>query len=105
MGIKSLGYVVIETVQPEKWDHFLTKVAGVMRALDAADGAAQYRIDQRPFRLRIEKSSRDWFKAAGYEVADEAALSSLKNRVIEAGLDVEALSAEECALRGVLCVS
>lgn len=101
MGIKSLGYVVIETVQPEKWDHFLTKVAGVMRALDAADGAAQYRIDQRPFRLRIEKSSRDWFKAAGYEVADEAALSSLKNRVIEAGLDVEALSAEECALRGV----
>jgi 3,4-dihydroxy-9,10-secoandrosta-1,3,5(10)-triene-9,17-dione 4,5-dioxygenase len=101
MGIKALGYVVIETAQPEKWDHFMTQVAGVMRAQDAADGAAQYRIDQRSFRFRIEKSGRDWFAAAGYEVTDEAALASLKNRIGEAGREVEALSAEECALRGV----
>ena len=38
MGVKALGYVVIETAQPEKWDEFLTQVAGVMRADDAADG-------------------------------------------------------------------
>ncbi|MFM2410081.1 MAG: hypothetical protein RL481_909, partial [Pseudomonadota bacterium] len=101
MGIKALGYVVIETTQPEKWDHFLTQIAGAMRAPDAADGAAQYRIDQRPFRFRIEKSVRDWFKAAGYEVGDEAALTSLKTRLGEAGRDVEALSAEECTSRGV----
>ena len=40
MGVKALGYVVVETAQPEKWEHFLTQVAGVMRAPDAADGAA-----------------------------------------------------------------
>ena len=77
MGIKALGYVVIETAQPDKWDEFLTQVAGVMRAPDAADGAAQYRIDDAPFRFRIEATGREWFQAAGYEVADAAALAAL----------------------------
>ena len=62
MGIKALGYVVIETAQPDKWDEFLTQVAGVMRAPDAADGAAQYRIDDAPFRFRIEATGREWFQ-------------------------------------------
>ncbi len=101
MGIKALGYVVIETAQPDRWDHFLTQVAGVMRAPDAADGAAQYRIDQRSFRFRIEQSDREWFKAAGYEVADAAALEALADRVRAAGHAIEPLSADEAALRGV----
>jgi 3,4-dihydroxy-9,10-secoandrosta-1,3,5(10)-triene-9,17-dione 4,5-dioxygenase len=93
--------VVIETTQPDRWDHFLTQVAGVMRAPDAADGAAQYRVDQRPFRLRIERSEREWFKAAGYEVADAAALSALAERVADAGRPVEPFSADEASSRGV----
>ena len=32
MGVKALGYVVVETAQPGKWDEFLTQVAVVMRA-------------------------------------------------------------------------
>ena len=72
MAVKSLGYVVIETAKPREWDRFLTQLAGVMRAPDAADGAMQFRIDDRPFRFRIEQSNREWFKAAGYEVADAA---------------------------------
>ena len=39
MAIKALGYVVIQTAQLQRWDHFLTQVAGVMRAPDAADPA------------------------------------------------------------------
>ena len=101
MGIKALGYVVIEATQPERWDHFLTQLAGVMRAPDAADGAMQFRIDQRPFRFRIEKSDRDWFQAAGYEVADQAALDALAEAVRAAGRPVEPLSADEAALRGI----
>lgn len=101
MGIRALGYVVIETAQPDKWNHFLTEFAGVMRAPDAEDGAMQYRVDQRPFRFRIEKSGREWFKAAGYELADSGELVALKSRVEAAGRSVELLSAKECALRGV----
>lgn len=100
MGIKALGYVVIETAQPEKWDEFLTQVAGVMRAPDAADGAALYRIDQRPFRLRIENTGREWFKAAGYEV-DQDALDHLARRVEEAGRPVEWAADDEARARGV----
>lgn len=101
MRVKALGYVVIETAQPEKWDHFLTQMVGVMRAEDATDGAAQYRIDQRPFRFQIERSNREWFKAAAYEVADGAALSQLRDATRAAGRPVDDFSADDAALRGV----
>lgn len=101
MGIKALGYVVIETAQPEKWDHFLTEVAGVMRAPDAADGAAQYRIDERPFRFRIESGTGERLVAAGYEVASDTALVELAYAVRAAGRPVEIATEEEEALRGV----
>ena len=100
MGIKALGYVVIETAQPDEWNRFLTEFVGVMRAPDAADGAALYRVDDRVFRFRIEKSNREWFKAAGYEVADRAALDKLAADVAAAGRPVEWASAEEAAGRG-----
>lgn len=101
MGIKALGYVVIETAQPEKWDHFLTQLVGAMRTTDAADGAAQYRVDQRPFRLRIEKSGREWFKVAGYEVADSATLDELQRKITAAGRATDKLTVDECLLRCV----
>lgn len=101
MGVKALGYLVIETAQPDKWDECLTEVAGAMRAPDAGDGAAQYRIDDRPVRFRIERSDREWFKAAGYEVADAATLDALAERIRVAGRPVEPLNPDEAASRGV----
>mgnify|MGYP002780053859 CR=1 FL=1 len=101
MGVKSLGYVVVETAKPQEWDRFLTGLAGAMRAPDAADGAMQFRIDDRPFRFRIETSQRDRFRAAGYEVADHAALEALAERVAAAGRPVARMNAELAALRGV----
>lgn len=102
MGVKSLGYVVVETAQPEEWDRFLTRVAGVMRAPDAADGAALYRVDDRPFRFRIERGARERLIAPGYEVDSEAALDELAARIATAGRPVEWGTPGEAALR---CVS
>lgn len=101
MGIKALGYVIIETAQPDRWSAFLTDLAGVMRVRDAADGAMQFRIDDRPFRFRIEPSDREWFKAAGYEVADRDALEDLAGRIAAAGRSVERFTAGAAALRQV----
>ena len=101
MGIKALGYVVIETAQPQRWDHFLTQLAGVMRAPDAADGAQLYRIDQRPFRFRIEPGAQDRFVAAAYEVDSDGALDALASAIAAAGQPVTPGSAVEAALRGV----
>jgi 3,4-dihydroxy-9,10-secoandrosta-1,3,5(10)-triene-9,17-dione 4,5-dioxygenase len=101
MGIKALGYVVIQTAQPERWDHFLTQVAGVMRAPDAADGAQLYRIDERPFRFRIEVGAGEKFIAAAYAVDGAAALDALADAIATNGQPVTQGSAEAAALRGV----
>ncbi|MBK6296669.1 MAG: VOC family protein [Sphingomonadales bacterium] len=102
MGVQALGYVVIETAQPEKWNHFLTEMAGAMRAEDAADGAAQYRIDERPFRFRIEPSNREWFKAAAYRVTDRKALEHMANVIEAAGRAISHLDNSEVELRQVV---
>lgn len=101
MAVKSLGYVVIETAQPETWDRFLTEVAGAMRADDAPDGAAQYRIDSRPFRFRLQAGAAERFVASGLEVADSASFAQLADAIRAAGRPVEVCSAEEASSRRV----
>lgn len=100
MGIKALGYVVVETTKPAEWDQFLTEFVGVMRTTSAPDGAALYRADDRLFRFRIEEGAREWFVAAGYEVADRAALEALARKASAAGGTVTWASAEQAAGRG-----
>lgn len=101
MGIKALGYVVIETTKPDIWDKYLTDIVGVMRAADPGDGAAHYRIDDRPFRFRIERGVRDELTAAAYELADAAAFDAMAAAISAAGRPVEQGSAAEAAVRGV----
>lgn len=101
MGVKALGYVIVESADPARWNRFMTQLVGAMRAPDSADGAMLFRVDQRPFRFRVEAGSREHFTAAGYEVADGAALAALAAAVAAAGHTVEQGSAEAAALRGV----
>ena len=101
MGVKSLGYAVVETTRPEEWDRFLTEAVGVMRGSSATDGAALYRVDERPFRFRIERGGADRLAASGYEMADGAALDALAERIRVAGRPVEMGSPELAASRCV----
>jgi 3,4-dihydroxy-9,10-secoandrosta-1,3,5(10)-triene-9,17-dione 4,5-dioxygenase len=101
MAVKSLGYVVIETAQPQEWERFLTRVAGVMRAPDAPDGAALYRVDDRPFRFRIETGTHERLIAPAYEVDTPAALDALATAIAAAGRPIEQACAAEADARGV----
>ena len=101
MSVKSLGYVVIEAINPSEWDRFLTRVAGVMRIDDAADGAALYRIDDRVFRFRIEKGTIDRLAVSGLEVESADKLTALRERIDAAGFKVTDLSADTLRGRGV----
>lgn len=101
MGIKSLGYVVIRTAQPEAWDRFMTDIVGTMRAASPADGVACYRIDDRPFRFWIERGEDDLLVAAAYDMGDQASLDALVAKLEEAGRPVEPLSPHEASARGV----
>ena len=101
MAVKALGYVVIETAKLQAWDHFLTQVAGVMRVADSADGAALYRIDDRPFRFRLQKGASERLVAAGYEVSNEAAFDALALAIGNSGRPVEICPADEASFRSV----
>jgi len=101
MGIKALGYVVIETAKPAEWDHFLTDVVGVMRGESAEPGVALYRIDDRPFRFRVERGVTERLTAAAYEVEDAVQLAALKAQITAAGRSVSDGSPEEAAVRKV----
>lgn len=100
MGIKALGYVVIGTRKLDDWHRFLTEVAGVMPAAQIGK-ARTYRIDERAMRFLIEPADEERLSAAGYAVADEAALAALKARIAAAGRPLEDGSAAEAAARGV----
>lgn len=89
MAIKQLGYVIIETAKTGEWHSFLTKVAGVMPAKNPADSAAHYRIDNRPFRFRIEAAQSERLAAAAYEIDTREALDALARRIEAAGQPVE----------------
>ncbi|MEN9682702.1 MAG: hypothetical protein RLZZ427_453 [Pseudomonadota bacterium] len=101
MSVKSLGYVVVETAQPAEWDRFLTQVAGAMRAPDAADGAALYRVDDRPFRFRIQPGTAERLIAPAFEVASKAEFDALAARLAAAGRPVTLADAATASGRGV----
>lgn len=101
MGIKALGYLVVETAKPDEWHHFLTDVVGVMSAAEGPDGVSLYRIDGRPFRFWIQKGAVERLLAAAYEVGNASELDDLKARIAAAGRPVEDGSAEDAKARGV----
>ncbi|MDE2435625.1 MAG: VOC family protein [Sphingomonadales bacterium] len=101
MGIKALGYLVITTAKPAEWDQFLTEVVGVMKAAGGPKGVSLYRVDDRVFRFWVQEGGEERLSAAGYEVADAAALAALRARVVAAGRPVEDGTADEAAARGV----
>ncbi|MDD3798882.1 MAG: VOC family protein [Novosphingobium sp.] len=101
MGVKELGYVIVQTAKMADWDHFMTEVVGVMRGEGAPGGGAFYRVDDRPFRFWIKPGEGEHFEAAGYQVADEVAWNVLKEAIAAAGRPVEDGTAEEAKVRGV----
>ncbi len=101
MGVKALGYVIVETAKMAEWDRFMTEVVGVMRGENAPADSNFYRVDDRPFRFWIQPGPEERFIAAGYEVADAAALDALRVAVAAAGRPVEDGSADAAKVRGV----
>lgn len=101
MGVKALGYVVVETARTDEWDRFLTGVAGVMPAGSPRAGVNTYRIDDRPFRFWIEAAAQERFAAAGYEMVSADAYDALAARVAAAGRPVQHATAEQAAERQV----
>lgn len=102
MSVRSLGYVRIESADPQKWLQFGTQVLGLMHATTMPDDGSVYlRMDARPFRFAIFPGSSDRLACTGWELQDEADLEAVKQRLLKAGKPVAEGSREECESRRV----
>jgi len=101
MGVKSLGYVVIETRDPGAWDRFMTEVVGLMPAPAVGETARCYRMDARPFRFRIEQGDSEKLVAPGWDMGGQASFDAAVDALRAAGRPVTLADEASAATRGV----
>lgn len=97
---RALGYVVIESTDLARWEHFATRVIGMRVAPSLReDGVLYLKMDDYAWRFRIVQSARDRFARAGWEVAGPAAFAQAARELEAAGIAVRHASPEEAAAR------
>lgn len=102
MGVKSLGYVWIESTDPAKWLHYGTQVLGLMVAPTMPDDGNVYlKMDARPYRFAIAKGNSDRLQLCGWELISEAAFVQMQDSLRQAGVAFSTGSADEARLRRV----
>lgn len=105
MAVQSLGYVVIETQDLAKWRDFAVDVVGAMPAQSGRDDVLLFRIDDRAFRLWVQKGEKDAFIAPGWEFAGKADFDAALDRLRAAGRPVEIADIMEARERKVYALA
>lgn len=101
MAVISLGYVIVEARDLDAWRDFACGIAGLMAAPSPEDDVALFRMDDRPWRLRVQKSEQNRFLSPGWECADRESFESLLGRLEAAGRPVERAGVMEARGRQV----
>ncbi|HUD95578.1 VOC family protein [Sphingobium sp.] len=101
MAVKSLGYVVIEARDLSAWRDFACNIAGLMPSNSERDDVVLFRMDDRPFRLWVQKGERDMFVAPGWECASREEFEALLSKLESSGRPVERASIMEARARQV----
>ena len=98
MSVTALGYLVIETCQPEEWHDLLATTMGLHQS--AANGPMKhYQLDEWQRRLSVVAGDEERIAAVGWQVPDEPALASIRHRVEQAGVAISEGTHEECGIR------
>jgi biphenyl-2,3-diol 1,2-dioxygenase len=98
-AISALGYLGIGASDLEAWRGYATETLGL--ACAEQDGALLLRMDDAPWRVRIEQSDADDLSYAGFAVASAEALAEIGKRLKTMDVQISAGSEAECAERGV----
>lgn len=98
--IRGLAYIVAETTDLGKWREYAEQVLGMM-ACTAPDGALHLKMDERQFRIAVQRGERDAYVATGWEVASQAAFAVAVDALRAAGVEVALGGAALCAQRCV----
>jgi 3,4-dihydroxy-9,10-secoandrosta-1,3,5(10)-triene-9,17-dione 4,5-dioxygenase len=100
-GIRSLGYLRIESADVAAWREFGARVLGTVEGRGPDADALYLRMDDFPARLVIVPGDRDRLLASGWEVAGEADLAGIGQALDEAGVAVKTGTPAELAERRV----
>ena len=90
MQVESLGYVVIQSTDLDKWLDYGTNVIGMVRSPSmGANGSVYLKMDNRPFRYQIIKGEVDGLLYAGWDLGTEDAFSQALTELDEKGIAVK----------------
>jgi len=103
MKIKALGYVGIESTNPEQWRDFMTNIVGFSLApsMNQSDDTLYFKMDQYAWRVTVFKSDKDRFSLAGWEVESKADFDQAVNELKAAGVPTSTLSSAECKAKNI----
>lgn len=100
MKIAGLSYVVAESTDIGRWEHYVHDVLGMM-STRTADGALLIKMDERQYRFQVQPGSHDRYLASGWEVQNQQAFEEALQVMDTASVSYELGSAALCKQRGV----
>jgi 3,4-dihydroxy-9,10-secoandrosta-1,3,5(10)-triene-9,17-dione 4,5-dioxygenase len=98
--IKALAYVVAESTQLSNWRAFGEQTLGTASA-DAPDGGLYLKMDDRAFRIAVQKGAEDRYYASGWEVGGPEAFAEVVAALEKAGVKLARGGEALCAARKV----
>jgi len=96
--ISALSYIVAETRDLGKWQDYAENVLGMM-ASTASTGDLYLKMDERQFRIAVQRGERDAYVATGWEVPNPDAFKRVLARLEQAGIGYEEGDAALCKRR------
>ena len=100
VSVRALAYLGVAVEDPDAWLRFATDALGLMRA-DEADGLGRLRVDQRAWRIAVEKGAMNDLAFTGFEVAGAGELAAMRRRLQARGVAFEEDDGALAADRGV----
>lgn len=100
MNIQGLAYVVAQTTDIDRWKTYAEGVLGMM-AQPGADGGLFVKMDERQFRIAVERGAQDRYIASGWEVRGPADFDAAVAVLSQHGVAHERGDAALCSARCV----
>jgi len=100
-SIMQLGYLGLEVSDVGAWRTFAADLLGLDLGAPRPDGAIPLRMDDRDHRILLHQGNSDDVAYIGWEVADAAALDSMRDRLARSETAFREGSHTEAAARGV----
>jgi 2,3-dihydroxybiphenyl 1,2-dioxygenase len=100
-SVHSLGYLVVETTDLERWRELAVDVLGMAVGKGPVEGSLYLRLDDRPARIVIHPGQVDRLVTVGWEVRDRETYRAVVRQLEDAGAPVKHGTSDEAAERRV----